>query len=146
MRKITADIAQIRPVTDISLPRILASSTAVQAGWPSPAQDYFDGRVDLNAHLIKDVNSTFIVRVAGESMRNAGISDGDEVIVDRSLTPKHGDVVVAVLDGELTLKRLWSQGGKVILKAENPAFADIAIASLSELSVWGVVTRCLHHV
>ncbi len=146
MRKITADIAQIRPVTDISLPHILASSTAVQAGWPSPAQDYFDGRVDLNTHLIKDVNSTFIVRVAGESMRNAGISDGDEVIVDRSLTPKHGDVVVAVLDGELTLKRLWSHGGKVILKAENPAFPDIAIASLSELSVWGVVTRCLHHV
>ena len=146
MSKNTADVVAIRPLTGLSIPQIFASSTAVQAGWPSPAQDYFDGRVDLNTHLIKDANSTFIVRVAGDSMRNAGISDGDEVIVDRALTAQHGDVVVAVLDGELTLKRLWHHNGHVILKAENPRYPDIAIASLSELTIWGVVTRCLHHV
>jgi DNA polymerase V len=146
MSKNTADVVAIRPLTGLSIPQIFASSTAVQAGWPSPAQDYFDGRVDLNTHLIKDANSTFIVRVAGDSMRNAGISDGDEVIVDRALTAQHGDVVVAVLDGELTLKRLWHHNGQVILKAENPRYPDIAIASLSELTIWGVVTRCLHHV
>ena len=143
MRK---NIADIRPITDISLPHIWASSQAVPAGWPSPAQDYFDGRVDLNTHLIKDVNSTFIVRVSGESMRDAGISDGDEVIVDRALAPKHGDVVIAIIDGELTIKRLWVETSQVILKAENPRYPNIAVASLSELSIWGVVTRCLHHV
>ena len=136
----------VRPLLGESIPAILAASTAVPAGWPSPAQDYFDGRVDLNAHLIKDVNSTFIVRVSGDSMKNAGISDGDEVIVDRALTPRDGDVVVAVLDGELTLKRLSISSENVLLKAENPRYPDISIASLSELIIWGVVTRCLHHV
>ncbi len=136
----------VRPLSGESIPAILAASTAVQAGFPSPAQDYFDGRVDLNTHLIKDVNSTFIVRVAGDSMKNAGISDGDEVIVDRALTPRDGDVVVAVLDGELTLKRLFIRSERVLLKAENPRFSDIAVDTLSELTIWGVVTRCLHHV
>ena len=147
---VAVDIARLERDTandaGSSVVRILTAPIAVQAGWPSPAQDYYDGRVDLNAHLIKDVNATFIVRVAGDSMTNAGISDGDEVIVDRSLTPQHGDVVVAVLDGELTLKRLWISGGRALLKAEHPRYPDIAIASLSELTVWGVVTRCLHHV
>jgi DNA polymerase V len=92
------------------------------------------------------VNSTFIVRVAGDSMKNAGISDGDEVIVDRALTPRDGDVVVAVLDGELTLKRLFIRSERVLLKAENPHYPDISVDNLSELTIWGVVTRCLHHV
>lgn len=136
----------VRPLSGESIPAIWAASTAVQAGFPSPAQDYFDGRVDLNTHLIKDVNSTFIVRVAGDSMKNAGISDGDEVIVDRALTPRDGDVVVAVLDGELTLKRLFIRSERVLLRAENPHYPDISVAALSELTIWGVVTRCLHHV
>ena len=72
--------------------------------------------------------------------------DGDEVIVDRALTPRDGDVVVAVLDGELTLKRLFIRSERVLLKAENPRFPDIAVDTLSELTIWGVVTRCLHHV
>jgi DNA polymerase V len=146
MTNIHVNSHNVRPLSGLSLPQIWASSTAVPAGFPSPAQDYFDGRVDLNTHLLKDVNSTFIVRVSGDSMKNAGISHGDEVIVDRALTPAHGDVVVAVLDGELTLKRLWAHDGRIILKAENPKYPDIAVATLSELSIWGVVTRCLHHV
>ena len=89
-----------------SLLSVLVSPVPVAAGFPSPAQDYFDGRIDLNEHLIKDITSTYVVRVCGESMEGAGISDGDELIVNRALEPVDGSVVVAVLDGELTIKRL----------------------------------------
>jgi DNA polymerase V len=129
-----------------SLFSVLISPVAVAAGFPSPAQDYFDGRIDLNAHLIKDITSTFVVRVTGDSMEGAGISDGDELIVNRALEPKDGSVVIAVLDGELTVKRLRITSGGVILQAENPRYPDIRVSALSELVVWGVATRCLHHV
>ena len=125
---------------------VLISPVAVAAGFPSPAQDYFDGRIDLNAHLIKDITSTFVVRVTGDSMEGAGISDGDELIVNRALEPKDGSVVVAVLDGELTVKRLRITPTGVVLQAENPKYPDIRVPALSELTVWGVATRCLHHV
>ncbi len=125
---------------------VLISPVAVAAGFPSPAQDYFDGRIDLNAHLIKDITSTFVVRVTGDSMEGAGISDGDELIVNRALEPKDGSVVVAVLDGELTIKRLRITSTGVVLQAENPKYPDIRVPALSELTVWGVATRCLHHV
>ncbi|MDZ4351670.1 MAG: translesion error-prone DNA polymerase V autoproteolytic subunit [Arthrobacter sp.] len=129
-----------------SLLSVLVSPVAVAAGYPSPAQDYFEGRIDLNAHLIKDVTSTYVVRVSGESMAGAGISDGDELIVNRALEPVDGSVVVAVLDGELTVKRLRITRAGVVLQAENPAYPDIVVPSLSDLLVWGVVTRCLHVV
>ena len=129
-----------------SLFSVLISPVAVAAGFPSPAQDYFDGRIDLNAHLIKDITSTFVVRVTGDSMEGAGISDGDELIVNRALEPKDGSVVIAVLDGELTVKRLRITGTGVVLQAENPKYPDIRVPALSELTIWGVATRCLHHV
>ncbi|MDP9989144.1 DNA polymerase V [Arthrobacter oryzae] len=129
-----------------SLFSVLISPVAVAAGFPSPAQDYFDGRIDLNAHLIKDITSTFVVRVTGDSMEGAGISDGDELIVNRALEPKDGSVVIAVLDGELTVKRLRITRTGVLLQAENPKYPDIRVPALSELTVWGVATRCLHHV
>jgi DNA polymerase V len=124
----------------------LLAPVAVAAGYPSPAQDYFDGRIDLNEHLVKDVTSTFIVRVTGQSMEQAGISDGDELVVNRALEPKDGSVVVAVLDGELTIKRLRLTSSGVVLQADNPRFPDIEVPALSELTIWGVATRCLHHV
>ena len=130
----------------LSLVTALLAPVAVAAGYPSPAQDYFDGRIDLNAHLIKDVTSTFIVRVTGQSMEHAGISDGDELVVNRALEPKDGSVVVAVLDGELTIKRLRITPTGVILQADNPRFPDIEVPALAELTIWGVATRCLHHV
>ncbi|KQQ98678.1 peptidase S24 [Arthrobacter sp. Leaf141] len=130
----------------VSLVSALLSPVPVAAGFPSPAQDYFDGRIDLNAHLIKDVTSTYVVRVSGESMEGAGISDGDELIVNRALRPTDGSVVVAVLDGELTIKRLRITAGKVILQSENPRYPDIEVPALSDLTIWGVATRCLHHV
>ena len=130
----------------------------VPAGFPSPAQDYYDGPIDLTEALVKDRAATFIVRVCGDSMEGAGISDGDELLVDRSLEPRAGDVVVAVLDGELTVKRLdipqtergggAGQGGRggVLLRAENPKYPDIAVGDASELVVWGVATYCIHHL
>jgi DNA polymerase V len=129
-----------------SLFSVLISPVPVAAGFPSPAQDYFDGRIDLNAHLIKDITSTFVVRVTGDSMERAGISDGDELIVNRALEPKDGSVVIAVLDGELTVKRLRLTATGVVLQAENPKYPDIRVPALSELIIWGVATRCLHHV
>ena len=129
-----------------SLFSVLISPVAVAAGFPSPAQDYFDGRIDLNAHLIKDITSTFVVRVTGDSMEGAGISDGDELIVNRALEPRDGSVVIAVLDGELTVKRLRITRTGVVLQAENPKYPDIRVPALSELTIWGVATRCLHHV
>jgi DNA polymerase V len=115
------------------------------AGYPLPSQDYFDGRIDLNEHLVKEVTSTFIVRVTGQSMEQAGISDGDELVVNRALEPKDGSVVVAVLDGELTIKRLRITPSGVVLQADNPRFPAIEVPALSELTIWGVA-RCLHHV
>jgi DNA polymerase V len=129
-----------------SLFSVLISPVAVAAGFPSPAQDYFDGRIDLNAHLIKDITSTFVVRVTGDSMEGAGISHGDELIVNRALEPRDGSVVIAVLDGELTVKRLRITPTGVVLQAENPKYPDIKVPALSELTIWGVATRCLHHV
>lgn len=125
---------------------VAIAPVAVPAGFPSPSQDYFSGRVDLNAHLIKDVTCTFLVRVSGCSMEGAGISDGDELVVDRSLIPVDGNVVVAITDGELTIKRLRIERGRVRLAAENPGYPDVLVPELGELSIWGVVTRCLHHV
>ena len=119
---------------------------SVHAGFPSPAQGYYNGPVDLNRHLIRDPTSTFIVRVSGDSMTGAGIFDGDEVIVDRSLDARDGSVVIAVVDNELTIKRLRLDGDTVRLVPENPAYPDIVLHELSELSIWGVVTRCLHRV
>ncbi len=124
----------------------LLASVTVAAGYPSPAQDYFDGRINLNEHLIKDITSTYIIRVSGHSMEGAGISDGDELIVNRALEPTDGSVVVAVLDGELTVKRLRITPTGVVLQAENPDYPDIRVPDASSLVVWGVATTALHHL
>jgi len=123
-----------------------AAPEAVHAGFPSPASGYYTGPVDLNRHLIQDPTATFIVRVSGDSMTGAGIFDGDEIIVDRSLDARDGSVVVAVVDSELTIKRLRIEGGTIRLVPENPAYPDIVLTEMSDLTVWGVVTRCLHRV
>ena len=129
---------------DAELPQRAAE--AVPAGFPSPAQGYYDGPVDLNRHLMRDPSATFLVRVSGESMVGAGIFDGDELVVDRSLDPVDGSVVVAVVNGELTVKRLRRGPGGTSLHPENPAYPVITVAEHDDLVVWGVVTRCLHRV
>jgi DNA polymerase V len=121
-------------------------SYQVQAGFPSPADDYIQGAIDLNEHLILHREATFVLRVSGWSMRDSGIHDGDELIVDRSLTPVDGNVVIAVLDNELTCKRLRKTGTTVRLLADNPDYPEIVIGDDQELTIWGVVTRVLHRV
>jgi len=115
-------------------------SHKVEAGFPSPADDYIEGRLSLDEHLIQHRDSTFFVRAKGNSMIGAGIFDGDLLVVDRSLTPSSGDIVIAVLDAELTVKRLTKRDGMVILKPENPDFKEIVLKDGQELQVWGVVT------
>lgn len=116
------------------------------AGFPNPAQDYFDGRIDLNKHLNRDITCTFLVRVSGHSMDGAGIADGDELVARGPWCRRTENVVVAVLDWELTVKQLRLVRGTVRLAAENPDCPDILIPEMAELTIWGVVTRCLHHV
>lgn len=119
------------------------------SGFPSPAQDYFHGGIDLNKHLIRDRTCTFVMRVSGDSMAGAGIADGDEVIVDRSLSPRDGSVVVVVVEGELLIRRLVMNDGAPSLAtqlADMPAPVAAAVPAAGEFAVWGVVTRCLHHV
>ena len=125
---------------------IAAGVGRVPAGFPSPAQDYSDTSIDLTQLLIRDELATFIVRVSGESMHDAGIYDGDELIVDRSLEPRDGNVVIAVVDGEMTVKRLRITTSGVRLQADNTDYPDVEVAELSELMIWGVATRCLHRL
>ena len=115
-------------------------SHKVAAGFPSPADDYIEGRLSLDEHLIQHREATFFVRAKGNSMVRAGIFDGDLLVVDKSLTPASGDIVIAVVDGDLTVKRLIMRNGTVILKPENPRFKEIEFKDGQELQVWGVVT------
>ena len=131
---------------DVPSGTIPIMSHGIPAGFPSPAEDHVEDRVDLNEHLILHREASFILRVSGWSMVGAGIHDGDEIIVDRAIEPNDGHVVVAVVDGELTVKRLRRSGKAVRLVAENPDYPDIEFIEGEELVVWGVVTRVLHKV
>jgi DNA polymerase V len=112
-------------------------------GFASPADDYLEGRLSLDALLIQNKESTFFVRAKGYSMKDAGIFDGDLLVVDKSLTPTSGNVIIAVVDGELAVRRLIKQGGQVSLQAANPEFAEILLKDEQELQVWGVVTATI---
>ena len=114
------------------------------AGFPSPADDYLEGKLDLNRHLIKHPAATFFVRVTGDSMIGAGIHSGDLLVVDRSLEPADKNVVVAVLDGELTVKRLFKQNGVLRLLPENQNYQPIEITAQQSIEIWGVVTSVIH--
>lgn len=118
-------------------------ASAAQAGFPSPAEDYVEGQLDLNQHLIRRPAATFLVRVAGDSMTGAGIFPGDILIVDKSLAPLHGSIVVAVINGELTIKRLCKQGSLRRLEADNPKYGPIEIPDDMEVWCWGVVTAAI---
>jgi DNA polymerase V len=116
----------------------------VSAGFPSPAEDYIEGRLDLNQHLIKHPAATFFVRVAGDSMTGAGIHPGDILVVDRSLEPRDASVVIAVLDGELTVKRISRRAGRLYLVPDNSLYQPLEILAEMEFEVWGVVTSVIH--
>lgn len=121
-------------------------SSTVRAGFPSPADDYIETMLDLNEYLIKHPAATFFVRASGDSMINAGIASGDILVVDRSIDATHGRIVIAALNGELTVKRLSRQHGQVKLIAENPDFPAIDITDEYDMVIWGVVTSVIHAV
>ena len=120
--------------------------SCVEAGFPSPAEDYMEGNLDLNHHLIKHPAATFFVRVSGDSMIDAGIHPGDILIVDRSLEPCDKKIVIAVIDGEITVKRLRYRASLVFLEPENKHYRPIAITGEKSLEIWGVVTNVIHKV
>lgn len=119
----------------------------IAAGFPSPADDYVERRLDLNQHCIHHPEATFFLRVSGHSMTGAGIHDNDIMVVDRSLKPVHGKIVVAILDGDFTVKRLFRDGGAdghLALLPENSDYPRIDIQEGQELEIWGVATFVIH--
>ncbi len=118
----------------------------VSAGFPSPASDYEEDRLDLNRYLVRNPAATFFVRVSGDSMLGAGIHEGDILVIDRSLEPRDKSIVIANIDGELTVKRMRIRGKKVTLEAENEKYEPTAPAGESSLEIWGVVTNVIHPV
>lgn len=117
---------------------------SVTAGFPSPADDYLEEKLDLNRYLIKNPSSTFYVRVEGISMIGAGIYPKDMLIVDRSLKAKHNDIIIALVEGEFTVKRLSIQKNKVLLLPENARYKPIDVTE-TDFQVWGVVTYVIHN-
>lgn len=119
--------------------RLPIFASSVSAGFPSPAEDYAEGRLDLNEYLVEHEAATFYVRVKGHSMTGAGILDGDVIAVDKSLEARSGDIVVAVVDNELTVKELSLQGDAIRLLPHNPDFTPTIFKPGQELMIWGVV-------
>jgi DNA polymerase V len=114
-------------------------SDKVSAGFPSPADDYMDKMISLDEDLIMHKTATFFVRARGNSMIGAGINEGDMLVVDRSIEPTSGDIVIAAVDGSLTVKRLMKRGSTVTLKPENPRYKEIEFQEGQVLEIWGVV-------
>lgn len=137
------DVLSVTLVTPTTLLSIPYAIEKISAGFPSPAQDYIDKRLDMNEHLIKNECATFIVKVGSLSMLNAGIDIDDELIVDRSLDAKHQDIVVALIENDFTVKRLMIDDSGRWLKAENPDYKNIYFNEGQELVIWGVVTFIL---
>lgn len=136
---------QLRPIASPRTPTTVpALGRRVRAGKPTSGDDYQEDAVDLGRHLVRDPASTFVMKVEGWSMRDAGIADGDELVVDRNMPPEDGRIVVAAVDGELTIKRLKQMSDGWLLQAENPDFADVRVGTKNDLLIWGVVTRVLH--
>lgn len=121
-------------------------ATKVRAGFPSPADDYIDTYLDLNTHYIKHPAATFFVIASGDSMTGAGIQSGDMLIVDRSIEATHGKIVIAAIDGELTVKRLAKSNGRVQLLPENDKYSPIDITEEQDLVIWGVVKHIVRDV
>jgi DNA polymerase V len=128
-------------VARISLPLF---TCPISAGFPSPAEDYLEAKLDLNEHLVKHPAATFFLRVAGDSMVGAGIHSGDLLIVDRALEPTDRRVVVAAVNGEMLVKRLNIRGKRLTLIADNPNYPPLPITAAIEFQIWGVVTSVIH--
>lgn len=119
-------------------------TSCAHVGFPSPADDYLEGALDLNRLLVHNAPATFFLRVQGDSMTGAGIHTDDILVVDRSVSPSHNSVVVAMLNGALTVKRLWQKKGRVALMPDNPQYKPIEVTHNESFEVWGVATSVIH--
>lgn len=143
-------VANLTPIESIYKPdlktkyRVPLYMNPVAAGFPAPTEDYVEEKLDLNKHLIKHPEASFMVRVTGYSMIDAGIHPGDLLIVDRSLEPTNNKVIIAVVNGELTVKRIRKTRGKLLLMPENDSFEPIQIYAETDFHIWGVVTNVVH--
>ncbi|NNP71631.1 DNA polymerase V [Acinetobacter defluvii] len=143
---------KIREVASISIfecktsASIPLAQSKIAAGLPSPVQDYTEQSIDFNEYLIRNPNTTFVVKVASLSMLGAGIDVDDDLIVDRSIPAKNRNIVVALVDNDFTVKRLMMDGEKKWLQAENPEFPDIHFNDGQEMVIWGVVTRVIKNL
>ena len=139
-------VEEVEKMCENNFFRIPLYQTTVSAGFPSPAENDIEQTLNLNELLLPHPVSSFFLRVSGHSMIKAGIHNNDILIVDRSLPAVHGKIVIAVVDGELTVKRLYKQNNKIRLLAENDAYPHIEISQETELHIWGVVTSVIHYV
>lgn len=139
----TIDIFSALTVTELELPYV---KEGISAGFPSPALDFVDLTIDLNKHLIKHPSATFYGRVKGHSLQNAGISDGDLLIIDRSLEPINGKIAVCYIDGEFTAKRIKKTKSEIWLMPENEDYKPIKIDNEMNLIIWGIVTHVIKSV
>ena len=127
--------------------KIFISALTVAAGFPSPAENYIEEYLDIGKYLVNNIESTFFVRVSGDSMINVGIYNNDIMVVDKSLTPKNQSIVVASLNGELVVKKfLKDKQGKCYLKSENENYPKIILDSKMETTIWGVATYVIHNL
>lgn len=140
-REIKLTLIRAQSDTHVALP--LAGS-GVSAGFPSPADDFLEGSIDLNRLLIRDPSATFFARVDGSSMQGDGIFDGNLLVVEKKIRPDDGDIVVCYLNGEFTLKRLEHRDGKIFLLPSNPKFHPIEVSADDELIVWGSVRASIN--
>ena len=118
----------------------------VSAGFPSPANDFKDVRISLDEELIKNKEATFYARVSGDSMQDAGLSDGDLIVIDRALNAENNKICVCFLDGDFTVKRVVKKGEKLFLKPENKDYKEIEINNENELIIWGVITYVIKSI
>jgi DNA polymerase V len=137
-------VTSIHPFSDDKALELPLFYPKIAAGFPSPADNYFEERLDLNKALVKHPAATFYVKVEGNSMVDAGIFSGDILIVDRSLSPKNNSIVIAALNGELTVKRLRKEKNKLYLLPENPEYPPIEISEEADILIWGVAIYNIH--
>jgi len=131
---------------DSSPLEIVLAQTGISAGFPSPADDFKEFKISLDKTLVKNKEATFYAKVSGQSMVGAGIDDGDLLVVDKSLDPKHNNIAVCFIDGEFTVKRLKVSGNDVYLQPENPSYKAIKVTDDNNFQVWGIVTHVIKKV
>ena len=143
LSKITTRTLDIFPVSVDTVLEIPVVSTAISAGFPSPALDFIDLSIDMNKHLIKRPSSTFYGRVKGQSMKDVGITDGDLLVIDKSISPKNDQIAVCYVDGEFTIKKIKLEQDVCWLIPANDAYQPIRVTSQNDFLIWGIVTHVI---